>query len=95
MRQRGVVARFADVRDLRIGEDESGARRLCDAAGPIDCVWRRAVTGELWDKPCDGRSALIEAAQKDLRASSVDLERGRVRLRPYLRFCGLGPVSPC
>ena len=66
MRRRGVVTRFADVRDLRIGEDESGARRLCDAAGPIDCVWRRAVTGELWDKPCDGRSALIEAAQEGL-----------------------------
>lgn len=66
MRQRGVVARFADVRDLRIGKGESGARRLCDAAGPIDCVWRRAVTGELWDKPCDGRSALIEAAQEGL-----------------------------
>ena len=61
-----MVVRFADVRDLRIGEDESGARRLCDAAGPIDCVWRRAVTGELWDKPCDGRSALIEAAQEGL-----------------------------
>ena len=57
---------FADVRDLRIGKDESGARRLCDAVGPIDCVWRRAVTGELWDKPCDGRSALIEAAQEGL-----------------------------
>ena len=28
--------------------------------------WRRAVTGELWDKPCDGRSALIEAAQEGL-----------------------------
>ena len=66
MRQRGVVARFADVRDLRIVEEEGGARRLCDAAGPIDCVWRRAVTGELWDKPCDGRSALIEAAQEGL-----------------------------
>lgn len=66
MRRRGVVARFADVRDLRIAEDESGARRLCDAAGPIDCVWRRAVTGELWDKPCEGRSALIEAAQEGL-----------------------------
>lgn len=66
MRRRGVAARFADVRDLRIAEDESGARRLCDAVGPIDCVWRRAVTGELWDKPCDGRSALIEAAQEGL-----------------------------
>lgn len=73
MRRRGVVARFADVRDLRIGEDESGARRLCDAVGPIDCVWRRAVTGELWDKPCDGRSALIEAAQEGIACIVVGI----------------------
>ena len=66
MRRRGVVARFADVRDLWIGEDEDDMRRLCDAEGPIDCVWRRAVTGELWDKPCDGRAALIEAARDGL-----------------------------
>ena len=66
MRRRGVAARFADVRDLWIGEDENGMRRLCDAEGPIDCVWRRAVTGELWDKPCDGRAALIEAARDGL-----------------------------
>ena len=66
MSRRGVAARFADVRDLWIGEDEDGARRLCDAQGPIDCVWRRAVTGELWDKPCDGREALIEATREGL-----------------------------
>ena len=66
MRRRGVAARFADVRDLWIGDDEDGMRRLCDKEGPIDCVWRRAVTGELWEKPCDGREALIEAARDGL-----------------------------
>lgn len=66
MRRRGVAARFADVRDLWIGEDEDDVRRLCDKQGPIDCVWRRAVTGELWEKPCDGRAALIEAARAGL-----------------------------
>jgi ribosomal protein S18 acetylase RimI-like enzyme len=63
--EQGIAARFADIRDLRI-EDVDGHERLCDGVGPIDCVWRRAVTGEILDKPCDGATALIEAGRRDL-----------------------------
>lgn len=66
LRARGVNARFADVRDLRVEEALPGQARLADAAGPLDCVWRRAVTGELWGKPCAGRGALVRAVGENL-----------------------------
>ena len=62
---RGISARFADVRDLRL-IGEGGEARLGDAEGAIDLVWRRAVTSELWEKPCDGREALIAAVERNL-----------------------------
>lgn len=65
-RERGVHARFADVRDLRLIEVKPGRLRLVDADGPIACVWRRAVTGELMDKPCEGADALIRAAESNV-----------------------------
>lgn len=62
---RGIEARFADVRSLRIVR--KGARtRLADDAGPIDCVWKRAVTGELFEKPCPGADALASALEGNL-----------------------------
>ena len=63
---RGIAARFADVRDLHIERDVDGRDRLYDTHGPIDCVWRRAVTGEFWEKACDGTSALAKAAERNL-----------------------------
>ncbi len=67
LRARGIDARFTDVRDLTIATNPaSGLPRLADAHGPIDCVWRRAVTGELWEKPCEGRAALIRAVRENL-----------------------------
>ena len=65
-RDRGVHARFADVRDLRVEEVKPGRMRLVDNDGPIACVWRRAVTGELWEKACEGRDALIRAAEQNI-----------------------------
>ncbi len=67
LERRGVAARFSDVRDLKIALDpQTKEPCLADACGPIDCVWRRAVTGELWEKPCPGRTALIEAQKRNL-----------------------------
>ena len=67
LERRGVAARFSDVRDLNIATDpKTGEPRLADTCGPIDCVWRRAVTGELWEKPCPGRAALVEAQERNL-----------------------------
>ena len=65
-RDRGVHARFSDVRSLRVEEVKPGRLRLVDDDGPIACVWRRAVTGELWEKECEGRDALIRAAEQNL-----------------------------
>ena len=61
----GCEARFSDVRDLRV-EAVDGRERLCDARGPVDCVWRRAVTGEMADKPCAGADALVRAGREGL-----------------------------
>ncbi len=61
----GVSARFADMHDLRI-EMVDGRRRLCDTQGPVDCVWRRAVTGEMLDKPCAGADAFMQAGREGL-----------------------------
>lgn len=67
LEQRGIMARFADVRDLKIEDDpNTGEPCLADTRGSIDCVWRRAVTGELWEKPCPGRAALIDAQRRNL-----------------------------
>ncbi len=67
LERRGVAARFSDARDLQIALDpQTEEPCLADACGPIDCVWRRAVTGELWEKPCPGRTALIEAQERNL-----------------------------
>lgn len=64
-RERGVRARFADVRALRLVEVGPGRVRLADDDGPIDCVWRRAVTGELFDRPCPGADALRAAVERN------------------------------
>jgi len=61
----GVQARFSDIRDLRIAEVE-GEPRLVDSQGPIACLWRRAVTGEIARKPCPGSEALADAAERNL-----------------------------
>ena len=61
----GVYGRFVDVRDLRV-EEAGGIRRLVDSEGPIACVYRRALLSEMLEKPCDGASALVEAARRGL-----------------------------
>ncbi len=61
----GVNARFTDIRELRI-EEHRGRMRLADKHGPIACVWRRAVTGEVFRKPCPGAEALAQAAEENL-----------------------------
>lgn len=65
MDARGVHARFTDIRDLTL-RTAGGVTSLCDADGPIDCVYRRAVTGEIADKPCAGVDALAAAARRGL-----------------------------
>ncbi len=65
MADEGVFARFVDIRDLRI-EEAAGVRRLVDSEGPIVCVYRRALVGEMLEKPCDGVDALVEAARRGL-----------------------------
>ena len=64
---RGVTARFADIRELHVSL-EGGRERLCDAMGPVDCVYRRAVTSEIAEKPCPGADALADAAARGLAA---------------------------
>ena len=66
MRDRGVHARFADVRDLRLVEVKPGRVRLMDNDGPIACVWRRASAAELMARPCEGTEALIHAAEQNI-----------------------------
>jgi len=65
MAEKGIYARFADIRDLRI-ERVAGVVGLVDDAGPVDCVYRRAVTSEIAEKPCPGADALEEAARRGL-----------------------------
>lgn len=65
MADEGVYARFVDIRDLRI-EEAGGVRRLVDGEGPIACVYRRALVGEMLEKPCAGVDALEEAARRGL-----------------------------
>ncbi len=61
----GVRARFADIRDLTIVSVD-GRERLVDAQGPIDCVWRRAVTCDIEARPGEGVDALVEATREGL-----------------------------
>lgn len=56
--EHGAELRFTDIRDLTY---EDGVLR--DAAGPIDCVWRRVVISEMLEKPCDGADALMACAE--------------------------------
>ena len=65
MADEGVYARFVDIRTLRI-EEAAGHRHLVDDEGPINCVYRRAVTDEIAEKPCEGVDALVEAARRGL-----------------------------
>lgn len=60
MSDQGVYARFVDIRKLRV-EEAAGARHLVDDEGPIACVYRRALTSEIAEKPCAGVDALVEA----------------------------------
>lgn len=62
---RGIEARFTDIRDLHL-RSVDGETRLCDEQGPIWCVWRRAVTSEIDEKPCEGAEALISAVEWNL-----------------------------
>ena len=55
--EHGASLRFADIRDLRY---QDGV--LSDAAGPIDCVWRRVVISEMLEKPCPGADAFMACA---------------------------------
>ena len=64
---RHVEARFCEIRDLRV-TGEGPSARLSDPRGPIDCVWRRAVTSEIAEKPCPGAEALADAAARGLAA---------------------------
>ncbi len=63
-KQQGIEARFADVRDLHL-ENINGHPTLYDKLGAIDIAWKRVVTGELFEKPCNGASALIKAIEQD------------------------------
>ena len=65
MAEEGVFARFVDIRDLRI-EEAGGVRRLVDDEGPITLVYRRALVGEMLEKPSPGVDALVEAARRGL-----------------------------
>lgn len=66
LRDRGIFAYFCDVRDLRIEHDATGRDILVGTDGPISCVYRRAVTSELYQKPCRGADALAEAARRGI-----------------------------
>ena len=61
----GFSARLADVRTLRLAIVD-GEQRLCDDAGPIDCVWKRLVSGEVMRKPTRGIESLSQAARMNL-----------------------------
>ena len=68
----GIPARFADIRGLRLRQERDASSnaagtkprwRLYDPEGPIDLVWKRAVTGEIARKPNVGAAALSAAIQ--------------------------------
>lgn len=62
---RGFSAHFSDVRGLRVVGD-GGNQVLCDSEGAVDIVWKRAVTGELFQKENPGTEALTRAIEEDL-----------------------------
>ena len=62
---RGIYAQFCDIRDLRI-DHVAGTDLLMAPGGPVSCVYRRAVTSEIAEKPCAGADALAEAARRGL-----------------------------
>lgn len=61
----GFDARLVDVRKLKI-EEHDGMPMLADDLGAIDCVWKRAVTGEMLRKPVTGAFALAQAVSRNL-----------------------------
>ena len=72
LNQMGIPARFADIRGLRLRQERDASSnaagtkprwRLYDPEGPIDLVWKRAVTGEIARKPNVGAAALSAAIQ--------------------------------
>ncbi len=63
----GMDARFIDTRDLEYKEGQLYAKSL---NWPIDIVWRRAVSAELFERMDEGCVALIEAC-KDQAVCSV------------------------
>lgn len=55
----GFILDFVDIRNLKFIDG-----KLCDKENKqIDCVWRRAVTSEMFEKFDDGAQALIDAAK--------------------------------
>ena len=62
---RGVRAHYCDIRDLRLGR-MAGRDALMTPDGPVSCVYRRAVTSEIADKPCAGTRALAQAGRLKL-----------------------------
>ena len=62
---RDVHARYCDIRDLRLGR-LAGRDALLTPDGPVNCVYRRAVTSEIADKPCVGTRALARAGRLNL-----------------------------
>lgn len=62
---RGVRAHYCDIRDLRLGR-MAGRDALMTPDGPVSCVYRRAVTSEIADKPCAGTRALAQAGRLNL-----------------------------
>ncbi|WP_156900975.1 hypothetical protein [Olsenella profusa] len=63
--ERGLYAQYVDIRTLRVGET-TGVPRLMMDDGPIDLVYRRAVTSEVAERPCPGVDALTRAAAEGL-----------------------------
>ena len=64
----GINARFSDIRDLKLAS-VSGHTRLVDGEGPIECVWRRAVTCDVEARFGDGPSAFVEAMRRNIVCS--------------------------
>lgn len=63
--ERGLYAQYVDIRSLHVDE-VADMPRLMTQHGPIDLVYRRAVTSEIAEKPCPGVDALTRAASEGL-----------------------------
>lgn len=61
----GFRARISDVRELHT-ENRNGTIGLYDNEGPLDCVWKRAVTGELFQKFNPGVESLAQTIRHNL-----------------------------